>query len=1459
MRKFKRIKLLKQLKHIVNALVWSLLGLYNVIVVLLHVPPVQRFIGEQTASALAAKLGTRVEVGNVNLGFFNRLIVDDICIYDQQGDSMVYAARASVKVDYLPLTQGRFSIASAQLFGLRANLYRQTAQSKPNYQFVLDSLASKDTTSHTPLDLRIGSLIVRNGNVTYDQRDIAPTPGTFSPSHLQVSGLSAHIILRHATDSTLSMQLKNLAFREERTGFKVQSMRFDIEADHSKASLTNFSITLPSSALELENVEARYRWKGKSPDMGTLRYNGKIRQSKITLSDIACFIPSLKAFNEAVYLYASFNGTASSLRCPDVSVRTGSGCINLQMSGEGNFRAKTWSLQLDNLNLTQQGIAFIAQGLGKERQLPAPLTRTGTIHVTGKANGYGSHVDVNATAETDAGKITLKAAKNGNAIKAQAMATAVDVGHLLDNSKFGKATARLDVSGTKQRLHADANVDAFDFNGYTLRNIALDALYTPQQISGKATAHDAMISIDIDGLYAFNSHKYNLQANIRHLQPSVLGIKTTDRSFTLTDTRISANNMSRDGHLDVEAPFMNLYLRGQYDPATLYPAIVNIVAGKLPTLPGLKKHTVALRNDFTLQANITSASTLKRMFGIDIASETPIHVNGNISEANGELNLYVTAPDIRYAGSDLHDISIEINTAGDSLLASARLRQGQPGQQGPEYTLRAAAADNTLSTLLHYDNHSHKLPVRGVLDTETQFYKTATGATAARIGVNPSEVMLGEAKWSIMPATINYSKDELDVDMLTLAHDTQHITVNGKANKNPQDSIVADLKGVDVAYILDLVNFHSVDFAGSASGKAVVKNIFTQPDAYAKLDIKDFTFEQGPLGTLHANVAYDNNAGKINILAHADDSPEHMTYIDGYVSPRKNYIDLGITARGTSLKFMESFCGSFMDNVEAWCNGKMNVVGDLSNINLVGDVTAHGQMHMKQLGTTYSFRNLRAHAVPDDIQILGDSIYDKDFDTQRTHKARGHYAVVSGGIHHQHLTRLSFDLNVDAHNFLGFDTHSFGDNTFYGTVLATGKVGIHGKSGQTVIDIDAQPELGSLFVYNVATPNAISDKSFIHWHDVTPYLYNGPTSNTEVHSGENENNISSDILINFLVNTTPDLTLKLVMDEQTGDYITLNGNGIIRANYFNKGGLDMFGNYTVNSGLYKLTIQNLIKKEFEFVPGGTIGFGGDPFNAPLNLQAKYTVTGVPLSDLNIGKSFSSNNIRVDCLMNISGTPGAPKVDFTMDLPTVNSDAKQMVYSIINSQEEMNQQVLYLLAIGRFYAQTNNNQSTEETTEQQSQTSLAMQSFLSGTISQQINQVLSKVVNSKNWSFGANISTGDEGFFNAEYEGILNGRLLNNRLLFNGQFGYRDNANTTQSFIGDFDLRYLIFPNGNLSVHVYNQANDRYFTRNSLNTQGLGIIMKKDFNNLYDLFGIKRKKKEEKKKAEKRKEEKKSEK
>ena len=1398
----------------------------------------QALIGSQVAEALSQKFGTRVNVGKVNLGIFNRIIVDDVMMYDQQGDSMIYASRVSAKIDFLPLKDGKISVSSAQLFGLKANLYKQTALSKPNFQFMLDSLASKDTTKHTPLDLHIGSLIVRHGAIAYNQRDVASRPGVFSPKHIGVTDLSAHLILNHLTDDLIHLTVKKIALNDK-SGLQLKNLSFKMDADKQQATLRNFILELPNSSLKLNDIHATYQVENGKLVMPTLQYQGGIAPSRITLKDVACFVPELRNFEDALMLDCQFSGTNTSARLHQLNLKSHSGSIVLKANGKASDWDKNlrWNVNVETFKVSANGIKQVAANFGKRINIPQEVMRLGDIYYIGKAQGTGEKLGTQGILRTGVGNANLKLEKAGKLLQAHIDTKGINLQRILDNPKFGIIAATIDAKGNKDHLYAKGNIQRFDFNKYCFRNILLDGSYNKGLVEGLASIADPNAKLKVEGSYSIPKKQYAINANLIHLQPSIFGMKMADKNYCLNDITLDAKNQGKDSHLDLEAPFADIHVEGEYDYGTLAKSFTNLVASKLPTIPGIGKVDASAKNHFNFQAEITSTEILQRMLGVPLQINQPIYADGFLNDAEKTVNIFASIPEFSYDGSSYNGGKLRLYTLDDSLKVDARIRKGMLGENGPAVHVKANAAENMLTAMLDYDNHSAKLPIKGIVNADAQFYKSGQNVSTARIGIRPSRINIGGTPWEMRSSDIIYSKNHLQVNNFSVSHDNQHVIINGSATPNKEDSIVADLKDVDVAYILNLVNFHSVDFAGKASGKAVVKNIFNSPDAYANLDIKDFTFEEGPLGILHAGVTFNKELGQIDIKANADDGPDHQLDIDGYVSPKRNYIDLKLEPKDANLKFMESFCGSFMDNIEAWGSGKLDVVGDLSNINLVGDIIAHGKMHLKQLNTEYTFDRLRAHAIPDDIQLQGDTIYD------RNHSI----AIVSGGIHHKHLTKLSYDLDIKARNFLGFDTHEFGDNTFYGTVYATGDVGIHGKSGETIIDIKAAPEPGSVFVYNVASPDAISDKSFIHWHDIAPDLTddNGGLADGRKSNIDDDIDFSSDMRINFLVNANQNLMVKLIMDPQSGDYITLYGDGVIRANYFNKGSFDMFGNYVVDRGLYKLTIQNVIKKDFEFLPGGTIAFGGNPYNAPLNLQAKYTVNGVPLSDLKIGRSFTSNNIRVDCLMDITGTPQSPKVDFSMDLPTVNSDAKQMIYSIINSQEEMNQQVLYLLGIGRFMAQTNNNQASEDA-DQQSQTSLAMQSFLSGTISQQISSVLSNVMKTNNWNLGANISTGDEGFNNAEYEGILSGSLLNNRLTFNGQFGYRDNANATQSFIGDFDIRYLIFPNGNLAIRMYNQSNDRYFTRNSLNTQGLGFILKKDFSSLGDLFGIKKNKKKKNK-------------
>lgn len=1456
-------------KRIINITIWTLIGLYTAIIILLHIPSIQTYIGGCVADALCDKFGTKVKVGRVDLGFINRLILDDSYMQDKNGEQMLRVSRISVKINLLALANGQIEITSAQFFGLHANLYKATPEAKPNFQFVIDALASKDSTKQkTPLDLQINSLIIRNGEISYRVLSRPSRPGKFSADDINARNISAHIIINRITDDSLNVKVKRIAF-DERCGFKLKSLSLSAIACRTKTKIENFKLELPATLIQIPSLQASYRMKNGQIEMPTLQFDGSIKAPYISTSDLAVFVPTLTRLNMRPALDIQFNGTGSSLTVNKISINTTDGSLQLVANGGvKNYPANpSWYANIDQLKAGQQAISNIyAVATGKN--VPNIIERLGNVQITGYVGGDKKNIASEGKLNTSPGNLTLAFDKRGDKITAHMETVRFDIGSLVNDNKLGHISANLNVHGSsKDNFAAQGRVYDFDYNGYKYRSLNLNATYRNKRLEGKANIDDPNVQLTAIGTFVNNGAKPNLQlkANIAHFEPNTLrltdkwqqtafaaniacdikgsDINNADGSIELHDfamrgpeTEYNINNVSvKTGYnngnhfLDVDSDFGTIDINGHFSYNTIVRSVLNMVAAKLPTIPGLTHKPQREFNDFTLNASLNSTEWMNRLLGIPLEIHRPLNISGEIDDKNEKINLWCDVPSFTFNGNRFSDAFVNVESPSDTLKADIRIKKLADRGKYMALHLNAGASDNHLNTSLSFSNNERH-PLKGIINSSTVFAKDEEGVSTAYIDVLPSRATIGDTTWHVAPSSIIYSKNKLQVNSFSVSHDNQMLAINGTATKSENDSLLVTLNDIDVSYVLNLVNFHSVDFLGMASGEARIAGAFSEkPLLSADVIVKDFKFETGRMGTLYANVGYNHEEGNIEINAVAKDEDNRWTDINGYVSPKHNYIDLAIDAHRTRAEFMESFCGSFMDNVNADINGNVNVVGPLNNINLVGKAVVDGSVRLSALNTTYWMRGDSVTFVPDEIKFKGDTLYDRN----------GNIGIMTGSIYHKHLTNLSYALKVKAKNLLAYDTHSFGDNTFYGTAYVTGDCDIKGKSGEVVIDIDAVPEKNSILVYNAADQSSIGSTDFITWKDNN--VEETDSTDTE---HNNKVDISTNIRLNFLINCNPNATLKLIMDEKTGDYITLNGDGVLRASYFNKGSFDIYGNYIVDHGVYKLTIQNIIKKDFTFQKGGSISFGGDPYNAALNLKALYVLNSVSLADLNIGRSFSNNNVRVNCLMNITGNPNSPKVDFDLDMPNMSNDIKQMVYSLLNAEEEKNQQVLYLLAVGRFMAQNNNNNATGETP-QYSQTSLAMQSFLSGTISQQLNSVLSNVINSSNWNFGANISTGTEGFNNAEYEGMLSGSLLNNRLLFNGQFGYRDNANATTSFIGDFDIKYLLFPNGNLAINVYNKTNDRYFTRNSLNTQGLGVIMKKDFTRISDLFFWRKKEKTKK--------------
>ena len=456
------------------------------------------------------------------------------------------------------------------------------------------------------------------------------------------------------------------------------------------------------------------------------------------------------------------------------------------------------------------------------------------------------------------------------------------------------------------------------------------------------------------------------------------------------------------------------------------------------------------------------------------------------------------------------------------------------------------------------------------------------------------------------------------------------------------------------------------------------------------------------------------------------------------------------------------------------------------------------------------------------------------FRNNRIFDTQGHQGRANGYLHYQHFKNLEYRFQFDVNNMLVMNTKESPDFPFYGTVYGTGNATIAGNAAEGVnIDVAMTTNRNTNFTYmKEGIASAVSNQ-FIQFVDKTPrrILQDSVMLASEYELAQKEvleKESDTDIRLNLLIDATPDATMKIIMDPVAGDYISGKGTGNIRTEFYNKGDVKMFGSYRISQGVYKFSLQEVIRKDFIIKDGSTITFNGLPLDATLDIQASYLVNSASLNDLvpDASNYVNQTSIKVNCLMALTGQLTSPDIKMSLELPNERDEVQALVRNYIPTDEQMNLQILYLLGIGKFY--------TPENVDATGNSNM-MSSVLSSTLSGQLNNALSQIIDSNNWNFGTNFSTGEKGWTDMEFETMLSGQLLNNRLLINGNFGYRDNPMANTNFVGDFQAEWLVNRSGDIRLKAYNETNDRYYTKTNLTTQGIGIIFKKDFNKWNELL------------------------
>lgn len=1436
------------------------------------------------AEELSDLLNTRVTIGRINIGLLNRIIIDDVLLDDQDEQEMLKVTRLSAKFDIMPFFKGKISISSVQLFGFNINLQKKTPDSPPNFKFVLDAFASNDTVKKdNSLDLRINSILIRRGRMAYHVLSEEETPGKFNAKHIHLQNIIANISLKALSKDSINLGIKRLSLDEKVSGFSLKKMSLKLVANSRQTSIDNFAIELPETSLKLDTIHLIYD-SLKAFDRFTeqVRFSFRTLPSQITLKDISPFLPALSHFKEPISLDMEVKGTVNQLTCSHLEITAD----NRQFRLKGDVALQDLSHPQDayvfgtlsELTATTRGVGFLVRNLSHDYNgVPPVLERLGNVSFRGEVSGYFTDIVTYGQLHTDLGgvnmdlKLSSDKSKGLFAYSGAVKTTDYKLGKLLANEQLGEITFNLDVHGrhVTDRLpvvELKGLIASVDYSRYRYENITLDGEYKQGGFNGKVALDDPNGSIYLNGDVNVSSRipTFNFQAIINKLRPHDLNLtsKYPDTEFSLklranftggsvdemigeinvdslefmspekqyfmNNMNIRASKQNNENQLRLTSEFLTASVEGKFQYHTLPASILNIMRKYVPSLILPPKKPIETHNNFQFDIHIYNTDILSTIFDIPLTVYTHSTLKGYFNDPLQRLRVEGYFPRLQYKNNFIESGMILCENPSDHIRARVRLTNLKK-KGAVNLSLDAQAKDDNISTTLNWGN-SAAVTYSGQLAAVAKFLRTEgeKPLLKAMVEVKPTDIILNDTLWQIHPSQVVVDSGKVDVNNFYFSHQDRYVRINGRLSDNPQDSVKVDLKDINMGYVFDIASISDdVNFEGDATGTAYASGVFKKPVMNTRLFIKNFSLNQGRLGDLNIYGEWDNENRGIRLDASIKDIFTTPSRVTGIIHPLKpeSGLDLNIEANELNLKFLEHYMKSIANDIKGRATGKVHFYGKFKGLNLDGAVMTDASMNFDILNTHF--------AIKDTILLAPSGL---TFNNIHISDMEGHSGRMNGYLHFQHFKNLNYRFEIQANNMLVMNTKESTDMPFYGTVYGTGNALLTGNAIQGLdVNVAMTTNRNSIFTYINGSVASATSNQFIKFVDKTPRRTIQDSiqiisyyEQLQQKRQEAEEEQKTDIRLNILVDATPDATMKIIMDPVAGDYISGKGTGNIRTEFYNKGDVKMFGSYQINQGVYKFSLQEVIRKDFVIKNGSTITFNGAPLDANLDIQASYTVNSASLNDLIPEESSSiiqQPNVKVNCIMNLSGILVRPTIKLGIELPNERDEVQTLVRNYISTEEQMNMQILYLLGIGKFYTEDARN----------NQNSNVMSSVLSSTLSGQLNNALSQVFETNNWNIGTNLSTGDKGWTDMEVEGILSGQLLNNRLLINGNFGYRDNPMANTNFVGDFEAEWLINRSGDIRLKAYNETNDRYYTKTNLTTQGVGIMYKKDFNKWSDLF------------------------
>ena len=1476
---------------VVTALILAVVA-FAALYIGLSMPSIQNRVKARCEKAVSEYLHTDVTIGSLNIKPFNQVILHDVNIPDQAGDSLLSISKLGAGIDlYKFITLKRVVVTYGEIIGLKGHVTRRDEQSPTNAQFIIDAFKPKDNEPPKPFDVQVFNVVIRQSAIAYDVLNLPHKPANvFDPNHIAISDLKADIALPRLKNNDFDVQIKRLAFGEK-SGFELKKLTTAATITDTALHIDKIYAQLPGSELNIDATTLTFSsLKNLGSEIKTMPLSIGINSS-ITPADLSAFAPALKEWNRPIEVEAALNGNFNDVHIGNFNLRDRQGNLKLSTKGfVGNVQDKSnlnFALKDFTFHATADNISRIISSLPSiSRPAHDIISRCGDIDIVADVQGTTSALKVDGDFSTSLGAVDVSgtlASKGGLKHFGGHVATSgLNIARLLDKPQLlGSIAADAEVDATINGKSINGNVDGHlgyvDYKGHRIHNIEVDATLADNRYDGHIKVNDPLGMIDLDGtaIPGNKSTRINATATVRNLHAGLLGnmkqynnheisldataafngnaldnatgsIEINNITFTdkqgkglkMDNLTIVADNASQPQHIDVSSDYLNGAITGQYSFKTIVPAVKSMLSKSFPQYFNAYANRSSSANNINFDFTFEPDEELQQFIKLPVNIVHRSTINGFINEDSGNMALNVNVPYLLQGNKIIEGTTLtaRIDSAThDATLHAATLYPSKNGKIALALDANGIndRIDANLSWRVMRENDFH-----GDVNLSALVNSSENKKLNAVIDINSTEVVFNGTPWQVEPGRILINDKTFTVEHLEGHNDDQWIKINGTCSPNPDDELCLELNDISLDYVFETLNINNVDFGGRATGKFYAADLFSGAPRLSTpgLHVDALSYNDAVMGDADIKSRWMNEEKAVSLYADLDQDNGEHSIIDGAIFVADDSLYLDFDAHKANVAFMKPFMAAFAGDVQGQVSGHAVLLGNFHTINLEGDIVADS------LAFKLDYTNVYYTCAGDSVHIVPNYIA---FNDVHIHDRNGHEARLDGWLKHKSFHDPSFEFSItNAKNLLCYDTNETINPVWYGTIYGNGAAFVTGEPGQVDIKVNMITAPQSTFTFVMSDAKEAGDYNFITFRDrdklamPQPIVINDTIPEivrriTQQVKSE-EQSQPTHYNIDLQGDITPDAQLILVMDPVGGDRVRATGRGSMRMTYNDADEMTVYGTYTLERGNYNFTLQDIIIKDFTIRDGSSITFQGDPYAAILNLEAVYSLNA-NLRDLDESfsqdKELTRTNVPVHALLRANGIISQPDISFDLEFPTLTTDAYRKVKSIISTDDMMNRQIIYLLALNRFYTPDYMSNGTARGNE--------LTSVASSTISSQLSNILGKM--SDKWSISPNFRSDKGDFSDMEVDLALSSQLFNNRLLFNGNLGYRDNTYNTRNsnFIGDFDIEYLLNPKGTLRLKAYNHFNDQnYYVRNALTTQGVGIVWKHDFDRPLDFLSPK---------------------